>query len=440
MKIKFNVKSNTIAAYCVIVFAVCLLLVAVVFKYNVILSYLNKIIGVLSPVIWGIAIAYILNPVMMFVDGKVERYLFKRKKRPKISRTIAVAASILLLIGVLSAIIGSIVPEVIETVKGLFMNMSSNLNNLQNYLNSKISNFASDNPKLNELFNTEFNSIQDFIITAMDRFKPKVDVLFARNGLLANLTDSAWSIFNGFKNFILGIIVSVYLLYSKETLIAQMKKIVYAAFSEKKRRRILSVSSKINHKFGRFISGKMVDSLIIGIICFIGMLFMNMKNYAVIISVIVGITNLIPFFGPVIGGVISGFLILLTTPNKLLIFLVFVLLLQQFDGNILGPKILGDSLGLSPFWVIFAIFVGGGLFGFAGMILVVPLFSVLYGIISDIVSEQLKRKRLPLETKCYIFEGDGLSAEPPDKKSTVDKSHESLKDKAEKAADNSSKS
>lgn len=403
MKIKFNVKSNTIAAYCIIVFTICLILAAIIFKYNVFFSYIRKIIDILSPIIWGIVIAYVLNPIVKVTEKNLGKYVFKKKEHPKISRAIGIAFSLILMLSVIAAVIGSIVPEIIGTIKSIFGNISSYLNNLQNFFNDKISRLADSHPEINDFLNSEFNNIQDFVISVVNQYQPKLDNIISENGLLANLTDSAWTFLNGLKNFGLGIVVSIYMLYGKDTMLAQAKKVVYALFSDKSRKHILSVASRANSTFSSFLSGKALDSLIVGILCFLGMLILNMRTYAVIISVIVGITNMIPFFGPFIGVIPTALLILLTTPNKTLLYLLFILILQQFDGNILGPKIIGNSLGLSSFWIMFSIFVGGGLFGFAGMLVFVPLFAVLYSIISEIVAAKLEKKKLPTETKYYIF-------------------------------------
>ncbi|MCM1228269.1 MAG: AI-2E family transporter [Clostridium sp.] len=410
MKIRFNAKSNTIAVYCVIVFTVCLLLAAVVFKYSSIFSYARRLIDILAPVIWGLVIAYILNPIVKVTERNLKKFVFRKKDRPKLSRAIGIAFATVLMLGVIAAVVGSIVPEIIETLKNIFGNMSSYLNNLQKFLNEKISRFADTHPEINEFLNSEFNNIQDFLISIVERYQPKLDNLFSENGLLANLTDSAWTFLNGLKNFGLGIIVSIYLLYSKDTMLAQSKKMVYALFSEKNRKHILSVASRANSTFSSFLSGKALDSLIIGIICFFGMMIFNMRTYAVVISVIIGITNMIPFFGPIIGAVPTGLLILLTDPNKTVVFLLFIFILQQFDGNILGPKILGNSLGLSSFWIMFAIFVGGGLFGFVGMIGFVPLFAVLYSIVSEFVASKLEKKKLPKETRYYLHGNEESAA------------------------------
>lgn len=410
MKIRFNAKSNTIAVYCVIVFTICLLLAAVVFKYSSIFSYVRRLINILSPVIWGLVIAYILNPIVKVTEKNLKKFVFRKKDHPKLSRAIGIAFATILMLGVIAAVVGSIVPEIIETLKSIFGNMSSYLNNLQKFLNEKISRFADTHPEINEFLNSEFNNIQDFLISIVERYQPKLDNLLSENGLLANLTDSAWTFLNGLKNFGLGVIVSIYLLYSKDTMLAQSKKMVYALFSEKSRKHILSVASRANSTFSSFLSGKAIDSLIIGIICFFGMMILNMRTYAVVISVIIGITNMIPFFGPIIGAVPTGLLILLTDPNKTVVFLLFIFVLQQFDGNILGPKILGNSLGLSSFWIMFAIFVGGGLFGFVGMIGFVPLFAVLYSIVSEFVASKLEKKKLPKETRYYLHGNEGSAA------------------------------
>ncbi len=401
MKVKFNVKSNTIAVYTVIVFAICLLLVAVVFKYNVFFSYVNKIIKVLAPIIWGLVIAYLLNPIMKFIERKLDKFVFKKKKRPKASRAIGIAGALIIMLGVIAAIVGSIVPEILGTLKNFVANLTDYFANLQTFLTDRISDTLEKNPELEKFFNSEFNNIQEFIISFVNQNKIKLDGIFSENGIIASVTDSAWSFIVGLKDCVLGIFVSIYLLYSKETFLAQCKKLVYAFFSEKKRGHILSVTSRANSTFINFISGKALDSLIIGILAFIGLMVLDIRTYAVLLSVVIGVTNMIPFFGPFIGAIPCALLILLTTPEKTLIFVLFIFILQQFDGNILGPKILGNSLGLSTFWIIFAIFVGGGLFGFIGMVAFVPLFAVVYSIISEVIMVKLHRKRLPVETEYY---------------------------------------
>jgi predicted PurR-regulated permease PerM len=212
------------------------------------------------------------------------------------------------------------------------------------------------------------------------------------NGLLGTLTVA--------KNLLIGLIVAVYILNSKEKFSAQGKKLLYCCVPAHRANVILDNVRFTNQVFGGFISGKLLDSLIIGVLCFLGMLALQMP-YAMLISVIIGVTNIIPFFGPFIGAIPTGLLILMISPIKALYFVIFVVVLQQFDGNILGPKILSSSTGLSSFWVMFAILVAGGLFGFAGMVLGVPVFAVLYSIIAGAVNHSLRKKGLPDTTAAY---------------------------------------
>ena len=187
----------------------------------------------------------------------------------------------------------------------------------------------------------------------------------------------------------------------KDTLSAQSKKIVYSLLKLKDANRLVSEVRFAHSVFGGFITGKLLDSLIIGIMCFFAMQFLKMP-YVLLVSVIIGVTNVIPFFGPFIGAVPSAFLILLVSPMKCLYFLIFILVLQQFDGNILGPKILGDSTGLPSFWVLFSILLFGGLFGFVGMIIAVPLFAVIYRLTATYVSSALRKKDLSARTEDYL--------------------------------------
>lgn len=205
---------------------------------------------------------------------------------------------------------------------------------------------------------------------------------------------------NEVTNILIGIIVSLYVLFSKEKFSAQAKKAVYALMSPAHANMAPHIVGKSNQIFSGFIIGKVIDSLIIGILCYIGTAMLKMP-YAPAVSVIVGVTNVIPFFGPYIGAIPSIILIALVNPMKGVYFLVFILLLQQLDGNVIGPKILGDSTGLSAFWVVFAILLGGGLFGFIGMIMGVPTFAVIYYIIQMLINSKLEKKNLPTESEKY---------------------------------------
>jgi len=227
------------------------------------------------------------------------------------------------------------------------------------------------------------------------------DLLPKSNQYLTSITSGLISIFKVLLNIVVGLIVSVYLLFSKETFVGQFKKLTYALFKPKRANIIIETARKSNEIFGGFISGKILDSTIIGIICYIVLLIMKMP-YAVLVSVIVGVTNVIPFFGPFIGAVPGFIIIVLANPLQGLYFLIVIFILQQVDGNIIGPAILGDSTGLSAFWVLFSILFFGGFWGIAGMLIGCPLFAVIYTIIKDFVNYCLKRRKLSTDTQTYI--------------------------------------
>ena len=217
---------------------------------------------------------------------------------------------------------------------------------------------------------------------------------------MSSLTEGVIGVVNGLIDVLIGFIVAIYLLFGKEKFLGQGRKIVYAFNTPRRANIILHLAAKTNKTFSGFIIGKLIDSAIIGVLCFIGLSILKMP-YTLLVSVIVGVTNVIPVFGPYIGAIPSTILILLVDPMKGLYFVIFIFLLQQLDGNVIGPMILGDSTGLSAFWVMFAILIGGGLFGLVGMIVGVPTFAVIYYIIKMLIQQKLEQKKLPIETENY---------------------------------------
>lgn len=222
-----------------------------------------------------------------------------------------------------------------------------------------------------------------------------------QSDFIASITTGVYNVVRAIFNVIIGFIVAVYVLMTKEKFIGQLKKIIYAIFRPRYGNVVMEVIRKADDVFGGFFIGKIIDSLIIGCICFVGLAILRMP-YVALVSVIVGVTNIIPFFGPYIGAIPSVILIFLVDPMKGLYFIIFIIVLQQVDGNVIGPKILGNTTGLSPFWVIFAILLFGGSFGVIGMLFGVPIFAVLYYIIKRVVEHVLKKRRLPEGTDEYI--------------------------------------
>ncbi|MGN0675856.1 MAG: AI-2E family transporter [Oscillospiraceae bacterium] len=390
MKIDFNRKYNTISFYCIATFAVCLLLVLLCMRFSSISGFIKEIFRVLAPVTWGIVIAYICNPIMKFFENLMKKLFDRKKPHPKLDRCISIFISMLLLIAIIASLLAIIIIQVRDSLMEILYNIPAYITQLE----TLVTKWLGDYPEIVDMFESQLETIQPKLIDFANNLIPKL------GDISLKLKDGAIDFVVALKDFIIGFIVAIYLLYSKEIFAAQARKLIYAFFPKKVGKSILKISSKANSTLSGFISGKLLDSLIIGILCFIAMSFMKM-NFVALISVIIGVTNVIPFFGPFFGAIPSAILLLMAAPKQVIPFIIFIIILQQFDGNILGPKILGDSTGLTPFWVMFAIFVGGGLFGFAGMLLGVPVFAVIYALVSDFTAYLLKRKKLSHRTNDY---------------------------------------
>ena len=355
----------------------------------------QEVFGVLKPVIYGCALAYLLNPIVKQVDKYLVPVLKIKLKKPgqaeKASRAAGILASVILLLVLIVTLCNLLIPELYSSIRNLVITLPRQLDDLV----SELSEVKLDDSTTSTLVKTAIKEGTDMLMNWL-----RTDLMTKANELMSNLTVGVLNILSEIFNAVIGLIVSIYILFSKETFARQSKKCVYAVLSARHANMVLHLTTKSNEIFGGFIIGKLIDSAIIGIFCFIGLTILKMP-YVMLVSVIVGVTNVIPFFGPYIGAVPSTILIMLANPIQGLYFVIFVLLLQQFDGNILGPKILGNSTGLSAFWVIVAILLGGGLFGFVGMVMGVPTFAVLYYIVQMLVNSHLERKELPTGSEYY---------------------------------------
>ena len=296
-----------------------------------------------------------------------------------------------LLIAIVVGLCWMLLPQIYTSILGLQESFSENINNLSIWLQKQLA----DNEALEQMVVPVYEQVTDKLETWL------YDTLVPNMSMVINiLSTGLLGVVTVLKNSLIGLIVMVYFLNIKDTLSAQSKKIVYSLFPLKQANRIIEEVRFTHSVFGGFITGKLLDSLIIGVICFFCMRLLRMP-YVLLVSVIIGVTNVIPFFGPFIGAIPSAFLILLVSPMKCLYFLLFVLVLQQFDGNILGPKILGESTGLPSFWVLFSILLFGGLLGFVGMVIAVPTFAVFYHLTSEYVNRCLEKKALSQSTDDY---------------------------------------
>ena len=333
-------------------------------------SKVDSLLGVLSPFIAGFAIAYLLNTPMDFFERRVF-HSFKRK------RVLSVLTVYLLALVVVVILLNLILPQVIESILALGSNMSTYLSNLNLFVQDLIDQYHLEGEGLTDLVTL----YQDLLKRAATWASQKVPELLSLGVAVGNVLISA----------ITSLISSVYMLAGKGRLVPQLKKIIYAAAPTAKVDRFLSICRHANGVFVGFINGKIIDSAIIGVLCFVLNLIFQIP-FAMLVAVVVGVTNVIPFFGPIIGAVPCIMILIIVDPWAALRFGVLVIALQQFDGNILGPKILGDSTGLDAIWVLVAIIVGGGLFGFPGMLLGVPTFAVIYALVRDWTNSRLKAK------------------------------------------------
>ena len=396
---KFDIDKKTlgigIIALSVIILGVSF--IYLLFNGSLFFAAFRKIFNVFMPILYGFIMAYLLSSIVNFIEEKCLIPLYKRFKvniTAKIMSRMRLFSIIIALIFAflcIYAFLLIVVPEIYKSLQSIVMSFPTYINNLIHF---------------SELVLARYPEIEQYFMSIMNEYSTDVyewvsSLLPSMNAFIKSLSQSVISFILTLWDLVLGLIVAIYMLASKEKFIGQSKKILFSVFKTERANNILKEIRFIDRTFGGFISGKLLDSLIIGILCFICLTIIG-TPYPLLISFIIGVTNIIPFFGPFIGAIPSAFLILIVDPLECLYFLIFILLLQQFDGNYLGPKILGDSTGLSSFWVLFSITIFGGLFGFIGMIIGVPTVAVIYELIRRFMSRQLTKKGYPLDTVPYI--------------------------------------
>lgn len=377
--------------------AAVILLFYIIFYGENLSQVKDAVVRVLLPIIDGIVIAYVLSPLQNIIEKRFWTPIInhknpKNKDRSKIIRGLSTFITILIFLVIIYVLILLIIPQVLDSLEIIIKRFPLYMEKMDTMVFGLLDKY----PEVYQIFDNYWPQIEEYLIT---KILPSTSSLIT--SLSTGVVGSVVGLVRGLFNFIIGIIISVYLLYSKELFCAQAKKLTYSLLKEETANNLINNTRYSNKTFGGFISGKIIDSIIIGIICFIGMSILRIP-YSLLISVIVGVTNVIPYFGPFLGAIPSALILLMINPMKCLVFLIFVLILQQFDGNILGPKILGDSTGLSSFWVIFAITVFGGLFGVLGMFVGVPLFAVIYASIKTYITHRLKKKNMPTDTSYYM--------------------------------------
>lgn len=355
-------------------------------NFNIFFNGLNFVLGILSPIIYGVVIAYLLSPVCNFFDKIFRRSFLKQikdsKKAIKVSNTLSTVVSFFIFVLILILIFWLIVPQLAVTISNMAETLPDNINNMLNNMRDMVE----SNPFLNKsgiFWSQIINYVRDFF---------KENVMPHLNSIISGVSLGVAQVLKVMFDIIIGLFISVYCLNGRKTFSRQGKKVVYTFMKKEHADVFLKYVRFADKAFSEFISGKILEAFVVGIICFLGMCLIK-TQYALLISVIIGVTNIIPFFGPIIGAIPSVIVLFFEDPLKCLNFIIFLIILVQIDANVLGPKIIGNSTGLSGFWIMFAIILFGGLFGIIGMLVGVPLFSVLYRIISDWINYMMIRRQ-----------------------------------------------
>lgn len=379
--------------------AFCVLCATIIFFFIIlrmegVFNYIHIITKILMPFIYGLVIAYLLCPIYNFFTRHIFRVISNKvhaKMALTMSRVLSTTITLTLAIVMVAGLVSLVLPQIVDSLIVLAKTTPDSLTQLITWTESKLSENKELNDTLKVLLGDYTNEINNWL-----QYKVIPWIL----SYAAEVSTGIIDIVRFFEDFLIGIIICVYFLNSKELFKAQSKKLMYAMFRRDTAHTVITEMNFINKTFSGFITGKIIDSAIIGLICFISLSIIG-TPYHMLVSVVVGVTNIIPFFGPFIGAIPSTIIIMTASPIDAFYFVIFILILQQIDGNIIGPKILGDSTGLPSFWVMFAILLGGGLFSFTGMVMGIPIFAVIYAYFSRAVDSRLKRKNLPVETNIY---------------------------------------
>lgn len=376
--------------------AACISFFFLLFRFDAITSLMDEIVKSAEPIIIGLVLAYLLMPTKRTIEKWVYRLLrkknVKKAKAKEIAKVVAITGSIIFLFIIIAVLIAILVPALLTSIFGLVEAMPRYIDSFVKWIEDM---GIADSSAAVLIGDAIINLTSELQTWAKNEILPLVQEY------LGQITSGVMAIIKTILNFIIGIIVVVYVMSIQETLTGQCKKIIYAIFPAKKGNIIINTVRKSNEIFSGFITGKIIDSAIIGIIAYIGCMIMQTPS-GLLVAFIVGVTNVIPFFGPFIGAIPSILLVLIQSPIHALYLAIFILILQQVDGNIIGPKILGDSTGLSSFWVLTSILIAGGLFGFFGMLLGVPVFAVIYYIIQQAVKYRMEKKNLSSDTEEYV--------------------------------------
>ena len=393
-------KNQVTWAITIFVLAIALMLAYyVIFDGRTLVRSIGGVIDSLSGIIIGVVIAFALLPLLEGIEEKIlfplyklcgketSEYAREDRSRRKQIRKIAILLTMIIFILIIYSLFRIIIPQLIDSIKEIATNLPIYVNNVDEYSNL----FLSNNPELQRLIDSQldayYENLSEFLSKKLLPMLPSMDTIFKF------ASKSFFSIIGIVFDLIVGTIVAIYILDSKEKFTTVGKKMAYSFFREDFANELISGFRFTKTTFESFIGGKLIDSLIIGVICYIGALILKI-DYPVLISVIVGVTNIIPFFGPYIGAIPCALILLIVNPMHSLWFLIFIMILQQVDGNVIGPRILGNTTGLSSFWILFSILFFGGIWGFIGMIIGVPVFATIYDVLRKLIYRGLRKKNI----------------------------------------------
>ncbi len=369
----------------IITCAFAALFLAIVLYLSSISAYIGKIFLILGPFLVGAIFAFILLPISKRLEGFMKSCM--KKASPRVIRGLSTFICMIFLIAMLAGFLIILLPQVISSIKSLVDLVTDFVNNNESTINE----FLIKNG-LFTVEGSELNSFWDNLVSTLSQYI---------NVFLPNLLNISNTVYQFIFHLFVGLIISCHLLLDRDSMASKFKRACYAFMERKNADSLIFWTRQGNRLFGGFLSGKIIDSLIVGVICYIFMLITGMR-YSTLISVIIGVTNILPFFGPFIGAIPSIFILLMVDPMHALVFTVFILVLQQIDGNVIGPKILGDHVGITALWTMFAIILGSGLFGFMGILLSVPVFALIYSIVNASIENRLRKKRMPISSEDYM--------------------------------------
>lgn len=393
MKFKWDKKYTKIAIYAILVIVISGVLLLSFQVMPDIGSVIDSVISVFTPILWGLVIAYLLNPIMKTFEFRVFggwRQKVKTQAARRRIHSLSIFLTVILTLTAFSGILWLVLPQLASSVLNVAKRFPEYVENLRAWANDTFK----DNPQIIDFLADPLSQLETYLQSIWQSAQPGI------TSFLTDMGSSVWGILLGLKDFIIGFIIAVYLLVTKDMFAVQVKKFMFAFFKNSFCLKSFDIYHRSNRIFQQYISGVLLDAFLVGCMTFIGATCIG-APFPLLLAVIIAITNFIPFFGPFIGGIPATLLVLMEDPLKAVLFALFMLAMQQFDGNILVPLIQGDRTGVPSVWVLLAIIVGGGMFGFAGMLLAVPVFAVIYMLSKDYINARLKRKSLPTSTILY---------------------------------------